>query len=95
MCDSRGYIVRSTAGRDKKRVFLIVGEKDGRVLVADGTLHTLSRPKEKNLRHLAVLAAGGDGAISVLSEGDGAVAEFLSDFETQAPERYRPVTRKR
>jgi len=47
-----GDLVRSVRGRDSGRVFLVVGERVGRVLVADGDVHPVDRPKAKNLRHV-------------------------------------------
>lgn len=50
-----GQMVYSRAGRDAGAAMLVVGVCDGRhVLVADGGLRRASRPKRKNVRHLAV-----------------------------------------
>lgn len=50
-----GQMVYSRAGRDAGAAMLVVGLCDGRhVLVADGGLRRASRPKRKNVRHLAV-----------------------------------------
>ncbi len=51
-----GQLVRSKAGRDAGRFFLIVGIKDGRtVAVADGDARPIGRPKLKNTRHIEAL----------------------------------------
>ncbi len=54
-----GAVVRSIAGRDRKRIFIVVGisEDHGktRVFLADGELHRLSDPKCKNPCHLEVM----------------------------------------
>lgn len=79
-----GSVVRSKCGRDRKRVFLIVGVCDdgtGRVLVADGVLHPLSKPKKKNLNHLAVLAAAEDRETSFFEGSDKELADLLEAFE--------------
>ncbi len=48
-----GRIVRSTQGRDRgSHFFVLENLGQDRVLVADGWLHPLSRPKKKNSRHL-------------------------------------------
>ena len=50
-----GQVVKSKAGRDKSRVFVIVDiVDDGHVLVADGDLRKISSPKLKKIKHLAV-----------------------------------------
>ena len=47
-----GQIVVSKAGRDAGRAFVIVGvADDAHVLIADGQLRGLSRPKKKKLKH--------------------------------------------
>ena len=48
----KGQIVRSIAGRDKGKFYLIVAWEDDIVWVADGRQKTLSKPKRKNLSHL-------------------------------------------
>lgn len=48
-----GSIVTSRAGRDAGRPFLVVRELDqDYVLIADGGLRTMDRPKKKKRRHL-------------------------------------------
>ena len=49
-----GEIVRSRAGRDRGRVFVILKRIDeDYVLLVDGGLRTLERPKKKKRRHLS------------------------------------------
>jgi ribosomal protein L14E/L6E/L27E len=48
-----GQVVRSKAGRDKGRVFVVVGKFDDQhVLVADGDLRKIEKPKKKKFKHL-------------------------------------------
>ena len=48
-----GGIVRSRAGRDRGRAFVILEILDEEyVLLVDGKLRTLARPKKKKRRHL-------------------------------------------
>ena len=48
-----GSIVHSRAGRDAGREFLVIRELDQEyVLIADGGLRTMDRPKKKKRRHL-------------------------------------------
>lgn len=50
-----GQLVRSKAGRDAGSFFLIVGLGERQtVMVADGRLRRVGRPKKKNVRHLEV-----------------------------------------
>ena len=89
-----GSVVRSLCGRDRKRVFLIVGVcSDGtdRVLVANGALHTLEKPKKKNLAHLAVLAAADAEGTSFSCETDEELYSLIKGFEEAAKEPGNPV----
>ena len=48
-----GGIVRSRAGRDRGRAFVILEILDEQyVLLADGKLRTIERPKKKKRKHL-------------------------------------------
>ena len=50
---SEGGIVRSRAGRDRGRTFVVRKVLDADyVLLVDGTLRTLEHPKKKKRRHL-------------------------------------------
>ena len=50
-----GRVVISRSGRDQGRMFLIVGILEAPyVLLADGALRRLNKPKKKKLRHLAL-----------------------------------------
>lgn len=51
-----GRFVRSKAGRDKDRLFIITGIVDeAHVQVADGVVRRVDKPKKKKLRHLDIL----------------------------------------
>ncbi len=52
----KGQFAMSTAGRDKGRVFLILDTLDSDfVLLADGKLRSLEKPKRKKLKHTKLL----------------------------------------
>ena len=52
-----GRFAVSTAGRDKGRVFIIVDTPDDNfVMLADGLLRRLEKPKRKKLKHIKLLA---------------------------------------
>lgn len=78
-----GSVVRSTSGRDRKRLFMIVGKCDDgsdRVMLADGHLRKLSSPKKKSLRHIAILAIADETSTSI-PDGDEELYEYLRVFE--------------
>lgn len=50
-----GSIVKATMGRDKDKFFMVIGFiEDNYVLITDGRLRTVSRPKKKKLKHILV-----------------------------------------
>jgi ribosomal protein L14E/L6E/L27E len=51
-----GRFVRSKAGRDKHRVFLVIDILDSEyVLLVDGDLRKIESPKKKKIKHLSLL----------------------------------------
>lgn len=53
-----GQYVKSKAGRDKDRIFIILAIIDENYLqVADGDLRKAEKPKRKKIKHLAVMHA--------------------------------------
>lgn len=78
-----GSVVRSRAGRDRDRFFVVVGILDERyVLIADGALRKLAAPKKKKLLHLKVTPACMSQLQSTLEDGgqlqDAQIRRFLS-----------------
>ncbi len=49
----KGMVVRSRAGRDAGRWFVITALEGNYALLADGDLRRLEKPKRKKLMHLA------------------------------------------
>lgn len=50
-----GHIVHSKAGRDADKYFVVVGIiSDEYVLIADGDLRKVEKPKKKKIKHLVV-----------------------------------------
>jgi len=87
-----GQLVRSKAGRDAGSYFLVVGVLDPRwVMVADGKLRKVGRPKKKNVKHLEVFplcvkeAEACFAATSVVTDHfvTEALMELLAELERQ------------
>ena len=47
-----GRVVESIQGRDKGSFFLVLEEKEGVVMIADGLHRKLENPKKKKTKHL-------------------------------------------
>jgi ribosomal protein L14E/L6E/L27E len=68
-----GHYVRSKAGRDKDRLFIVMKIVDEKyVLIADGDLRRIEKPKKKKIRHLALLSSVSTSLKDKLS-GDGKI----------------------
>lgn len=90
-----GSIVRSTAGRDAKRIFVILaleddsGAEGGYVWLADGKLRRIEKPKRKKLRHLQLLCRA-DAVLAELIAGDSltnrALHAYLQNYESMTHE---------
>ena len=53
--DLIGKVVLSKAGRDKNHLYIVVRQIDNDyVLVADGNIRTINKPKKKNVKHIEV-----------------------------------------
>jgi ribosomal protein L14E/L6E/L27E len=50
-----GDLVRVLRGRDRGRIFLVIGHSVQRVQLVDGDLRPMKRPKSKNPRHVEVV----------------------------------------
>lgn len=74
-----GKIVRSKAGRDEGRYFVVTGLEGDFAFIADGDTHKIEKPKKKRIKHLFVTEETVSGLQSKLEAG-----EKLEDFELRA-----------
>ncbi len=78
-----GSFVYSKRGRDSGRVFIVTGVcEPGCVLIVDGKLRKVEKPKKKKLKH--VLYAGGEYAgYGTLTnrKSDAAIKQFCASVE--------------
>jgi ribosomal protein L14E/L6E/L27E len=47
-----GQLVKSKAGRDKDRIFVIIDVADEYVYLVDGSLRKIEQPKRKKIKHI-------------------------------------------
>ncbi len=76
----------ATAGHDRGTLYLVLKEDGKSVLLADGKLRKLSRPKRKNRKHVMFLPEGLTEAVSgKLREEltDAALRRALAEAKTQ------------
>ena len=78
----KGQLVRSKAGRDKGRLFAVIGIEGQMLFLADGSLRKLDRPKAKKIRHVAPTATVLQG-VSLAT--DKQLAAALRDYDALHP----------
>ena len=82
--DYVGLLAYSKCGRDRKRLFAVVGVRDtDTVLIADGRLRRLDRPKPKRLKHLCFT-----GARIGIPDSDEALNRRIAEYEFEARRDY-------
>ncbi|MBR5252930.1 MAG: RNA-binding protein [Clostridia bacterium] len=84
-----GTVVRSKTGRDRKRVFLVIGidEKNitAPVIIANGTLRKIEDSKHKNPAHLEYVGAIVESVRKELAEDftNSKIAEICSKHDNR------------
>lgn len=48
----KGAVVVSLKGHDKGKMYVVIGESEGKLFLCDGKNKKLSNPKVKNIKHL-------------------------------------------
>jgi len=66
-----GRLVFSQSGRDRGKAFVVVGVlQDRYILIADGDVHKIEKPKKKNIRHVKVSNIVADKVYEYLDRGE-------------------------
>ena len=75
----------STAGHDRGKLYLVLGEDGDRLLLADGKLRKLSSPKRKNRRHVMFLPGLAEAVSGKLPQPltDAALRRYLAAARAQ------------
>ena len=77
-----GDVVISKRGHDAKKIFMIVATlNEDYVLIADGKSRKLASPKQKNVKHLKVIAAADERLNEVVD--DKSIVNKLDQFQTE------------
>ena len=76
---SKGTVVRVTAGKEKDKIFVVIGDfEPGRVLIANGRHRKLSNPKRKSVKHLEAI-----GSLAAVPERDRLIWKSLAPYRGQ------------
>lgn len=75
-----GRVAYSKAGRDKGKLFIVVGVIDEDfVLIADGDLRPVERPKKKRIKHLKYTELSANTVIEKIKTGTKLVNSDLRE----------------
>jgi ribosomal protein L14E/L6E/L27E len=76
-----GRVVYSTAGRDCGKAFIILKEVDENyVLISNGKLRKVDKPKKKKIKHLTVTKTVAEEIRELLLSGDGVTNSMIVRF---------------
>ncbi|HEY8423025.1 MAG TPA: KOW domain-containing RNA-binding protein [Thermoclostridium sp.] len=65
-----GRVAYSKAGRDKGRLFIVIGVIDEDfVLISDGDLRPVEKPKKKRIKHLKYTDLVAENIVEILKNG--------------------------
>ena len=77
-----GDVVISKKGHDAKKFFIVVATlNEDYVLIADGKSRKLDSPKQKNVKHLKVVAQADERLNEVVD--DKSISNKLDQFQSQ------------
>ncbi len=51
----KGMLAKSLAGHDEGKIYVIINIEENHVLLVDGTIRTLDRPKKKKKKHVQLI----------------------------------------
>lgn len=82
-----GTVVKSLVGRDKKRVFIVIGgtevNGEARVILVNGSLRPAEKPKQKNLLHVKPIGRLDEDDLSLLEHADNKmIMAMVEKFDT-------------
>jgi ribosomal protein L14E/L6E/L27E len=86
------FIVKSLAGRDHDRLFVVLGVEPDFALLADGRLRKVQKPKRKKLKHISFVAYPDEKFALKLAQGEkvtnSEIRRMLSLFAASAGLNY-------
>ena len=69
-CEKRGMLAVSMAGHDRGKVYVVWSETEDTVLLTDGDLRPLAKPKKKNKKHIQIIKKK-SGNVAAFTESAG------------------------
>ena len=78
-----GYLVKSLAGHDKERIYVIIKEQGEYVYLADGKYRTMDKPKRKNKKHVQLIRCQDENLTRKLNNQEPIQEEEIKRFIKQ------------
>lgn len=73
-----GQFARSIAGHDKGNLYIIIGEDKDSLILSDGRLKKVEKPKKKNRKHIQIIKKDCNVLVAEkIANGDKAVNEAI------------------
>lgn len=74
-----GMLVRSLAGHDKERLYIIIEEREKEVVLADGRIRSIDRPKCKKKTHVQLIGKKMEENLFA----DEAIRSFIKKYQAE------------
>lgn len=74
-----GMLVRSLAGHDKGRLYIIIEEKEKKLTLADGGIRTIQNPKKKKTIHVQLIKR----KLDEQELTDSAIRSFIKNYQKE------------
>lgn len=78
-----GYLVKSLAGHDKERIYVIIKEQGEYVYLADGKYRTMDKLKRKNKKHVQLIRCQDENLTRKLNNQEPIQEEEIKRFIKQ------------
>ena len=64
-----GKLAISKSGHDKNNIYVVMEVIEGFVILSDGKLKTIDKPKKKNIKHIQIIDYKSDEVIEKIRNG--------------------------
>lgn len=80
-----GMLVRSKAGHDKGKMYVIAGQDEAYVYLVDGSARKLANPKKKRKKHVQPVRR----QYEISEADDGSIRSIVKDYQKETTPDFR------
>ena len=83
-----GKLAISKSGHDKNNIYVVMEVIEGFVILSDGKLKTIDKPKKKNIKHIQIIDYKSDEVIEKILNGkiiDEEIKRCIKLFKKEHP----------